>query len=149
MNRKGVYQYLIIIIVVIVVLFGLGILGYAGGKIIIPGLIKHNYLDIEMNNNVTSYQPLQVNVLIKNAQSTIINPELEIVYDDSNWMTSNRYIIRNERIPVGVITPSSLLKYSIEFVNSPNALRGDYTFKFNLFVNNELVDTREEKVYVR
>lgn len=148
-GKKGNQQIVIIVIVVIFLAFAAGIITFESGKLSIPFLEKHKYLqDIDLENNITTSSDLEINVFIKNPTQNSINPELEIVYP-SGWSTSNRYVRSNDRIPIGFLTAGKIEKYSIEFDPSYSVKDESSTFEFKLYVDDVLVDSREEVVYVR
>ncbi len=148
-GKKGNQQIIIGVVVIIILAFAVGIISFESGKIVIPFLDQHKYLqDVDMEKNITYSTNLEINIIIKNPNQNSINPELEIIYP-FGWSTSNRYIRSNDKIPLGFITSGKIEKYSIEFDPSYSVKDGSSTFEFKLYVNDVVVDSREEIVYVR
>ena len=145
-GKKGNQQIIIGIVVIIILAFAVGIISFESGKFVIPFLDQHKYLqEVDLSNNLTYNQDLEINILIKNPHQNSINPELEITYPPG-WSTTNRYVRSNDRIPIGYMTSGKLEKYSIEFDPAYSLKDKSSKFIFTLYLNDQKVDSREEIV---
>ena len=159
---KRVVSLVILTFTILFLLFSAGLISYTGGKFdlfIFPQYIK----TVDYPLEVGEQQKFQIDILIQNPTKQYINPELEINFQSEKWRTNNKYLINNERIPVGVITSKSFLKYSTEFnfnfvyfLNNNQLTstqvefeRKNNPFEVKLFVDGKEVDSEEVNIHVQ
>ncbi len=146
-NKKG-YAQIILIILVVVLLFM--VIGSPKFYNKVPFLQDHYFQKIDMPDNLSRNEDINIEFQIINDGKTIIKPELEIVYDDNKWRTYNRYVRLNEKIELDQLYPDQITTYSIEFESRLYDNGGEnYNFTFNLYEGDELLDTEVKNVQIR
>ena len=141
---KGAAQFIEVLLIILLIVAIL----HFGGFVTLT-TFQHKYLtDVQSPKTIDRYSTFKIDILITNPEKNIVYPFLEVKYNKTFWITYNRYIQNNEKIPIGPIQPGEVKRYTIEFLPKYSSIGKHHSFEFNLYIQGKIVDSRKSDVYV-